>query len=107
MAELVGWTRTDEGSIRLIWKALSTSDVSYTVFIHALDTTDTILSQSDSPPVGGARPTTSWIVGEHLSDTITLANTAGAVRYRVGLYDPISGARLTTPDGADFVILQP
>lgn len=107
VAELVGWTRTDEGSIRLIWKALSTSDVSYTVFIHALDTTDTILSQSDSPPVGGARPTTSWIVGEHLSDTITLANTADVVRYRVGLYDPVSGERLTTPDGADFVILQP
>lgn len=107
VGELIGWTRTGEGSVRLIWEALGTSDVSYTVFLHAVDTTDTILSQSDSPPLGGARPTTSWITGEYLSDTITLPNTAGATRYRVGLYDPSSGARLTTPDGADFVILTP
>ncbi len=107
VAELIGWTRADDGSLRLIWKALGTSDVSYTVFVHALDATDTILSQHDSPPLDGARPTTSWIAGEYVSDAVTLRNAAGALRYRVGLYDPISGARLTTPDGADFVILTP
>ena len=107
VAELAGWTRTEGGSLTLIWKALGTADVGYAVFVHALDAADTIISQNDSPPLGGARPTTSWIAGEYLSDTVTLADTGGVVRYRVGLYDPVSGARLTTADGADFVILTP
>ena len=107
VAELVGWTHTEGGSLTLIWKALGTADVSYAVFVHALDAADTIISQSDSPPLGGARPTTSWIADEYLSDTVTLADVGSVVRYRVGLYDPVSGARLTTADGADFVILTP
>lgn len=106
VAELVGWSAT-EGGIALVWKSLGDTDASYTVFAHALAPDDTILSQNDSPPQAGQRPTPSWMPGEYVIDEHALASVAAPPRYRVGLYDPITGARLTTPDGADFVILEP
>ncbi len=106
VAELVGWSAA-EGGIELVWKSLGDTDVSYTVFAHALAPDDTILSQSDSPPLAGQRPTTSWVSGEYVIDEHPLASVATSPRYRIGLYDPITGARLVTSDGADFVILEP
>ena len=75
-----------------------------------LDEAGTLKGYGDSEPGGGAYPTTGWLPGEYLTDrhTMTLAPDAPAGTYRVavGLYDPATGERLKTPDGADQLVLE-
>jgi hypothetical protein len=104
VAELVGWTLTSD-QVTLVWRALGANAQDYTVFVHSLASDDTILVQSDSPPAGGARTTTTWVAGEYIMDTHVLALSGGPVRLRIGLYEPSTGVRLTTDAGAEFVIL--
>ncbi len=106
VAELVGWTES-EGVLSLVWHALGASERPLVVFVHALDDSDAIIGQVDAQPVGGARPTTSWLAGEFIRDPYRLPLSTTPVRYRVGLYDADTGARLTTTSGEDFVILMP
>ena len=96
--------------LTLHWQALASTDRPYTVFVHLLDEAGTVKGYGDSEPGGGAYPTTGWLPGEYLADrhTVTLAPDAPAGTYRlaVGLYDPETGERLKTPDGADQVVLE-
>ena len=96
--------------LTLHWQALASTDRPYTVFVHLLDEAGTVKGYGDSEPGGGAYPTTGWLPGEYLADrhTVTLAPDAPAGTYRlaVGLYDPVTGERLKTPDGADQVVLE-
>ena len=106
VAELVGWTEAD-GVLTLVWHALGASERPLVVFVHALDGSDSIVGQVDAQPMGGARPTTSWLAGEFIRDEYRLTLSTTPARYRVGLYDAATGARLKTPSGEDFVILIP
>ncbi|HRE26324.1 MAG TPA: hypothetical protein PK954_06800, partial [Anaerolineales bacterium] len=106
VAELTGWTLS-EGRLTLVWRALATPQTAYTVFVHALGADDVILSQIDAEPLSGARPTTSWVSGEYLSDVYSLDQVGAARRYRIGLYDPATGQRLSVSTGGDFLILEP
>jgi len=96
--------------LTLHWQALTSADRAYTVFVHLLDEAGTVKGYGDSEPGGGAYPTTGWFPGEYLADrhTVTLApdTPAGTYRLAVGLYDPVTGERLKTPDGADQVVLE-
>ena len=96
--------------LTLHWQALASTDRAYTVFVHLLDEAGTVKGYGDSEPGGGAYPATGWLPGEYLADrhTVTLAPDAPAGTYRlaVGLYDPETGERLKTPDGADQVVLE-
>ena len=96
--------------LTLHWQALTSTDRAYTVFVHLLDEAGTVRGYGDSEPGGGAYPTTGWLPGEYLADrhTVTLApdTPAGTYRLAVGLYDPVTGERLKTPDGADQVVLE-
>ncbi len=106
VAELTGWTLS-EGRLTLVWRALATPQTAYTVFVHALGADDVILSQIDAEPLSGARPTTSWVSGEYLSDVYSLDQVGAARRYRIGLYDPATGQRLSVSTDGDFLILEP
>jgi len=68
------------------------------VFVHLLDERGTIVSQRDSEPLGGQRPTTSWTVGEVVEDAYGLwvrpGTPPGEHTLSVGLYDAESGERL-------------
>ncbi len=94
------------GSVRitLYWRALSTMETSYTVFVHLLDEEGELRGQRDSVPGGGSLPTTGWMSGEVISDRyhISIASDAPPGRYRllVGMYEPTSGKRLPVYDGA-------
>ncbi len=96
--------------LTLHWQALASADRAYTVFVHLLDEAGTVKGYGDSEPGGGAYPTTGWLPGEYLADahTVIIAPDAppGAYRLAVGLYDPGTGERLKTPDGADQVVLE-
>jgi hypothetical protein len=69
------------------------------VFTHLLDGTNHISAQQDSVPVRGARPTTSWVEGEVIVDGYELVvkgdAPTGEHQIEVGLYEPVSGRRLS------------
>jgi 4-amino-4-deoxy-L-arabinose transferase-like glycosyltransferase len=116
LAELVGYDLSTEdiqagGSldVTLHWKALAASERPYTVFVHLLDEDGNIRGYGDGEPGNGAYPTTGWLAGEYIADMHTVTVQAGAppgdYRLAVGFYDPTTGERLLTPDGADAVML--
>ena len=106
VAELVGW-EWQAGQLTLVWRALGTAEVSYSVFVHVRDAAGAIYSQRDGPPANGARPTTSWLAGEIIVDTYQLDVPPGDLTLAVGLYDPQTGTRLLTTTGADLLVLRP
>ncbi len=85
--------------LTLIWRSVTDNlFTSYKVFVHLLDKEGEIVTQSDSVPLSGFRPTTSWREGEVINDAYTL-NTPVEIRSEeytlwVGLYDPETGFRL-------------
>jgi hypothetical protein len=107
---IAGATPGDTLDLTLHWQALASADRAYTVFVHLLDEAGTVKGYGDSEPGGGAYPTTGWLPGEYLADphivTIAPDAPAGIYRLAVGLYDPATGERLKTPDGADQVVLE-
>jgi hypothetical protein len=100
-----------ESRLTLYWQAQAPIDTSYTVFAQLLGPAGEVRAQVDVVPRGGGYPTTWWLPGEVVADSLTLALPPDAPRdasYRliVGLYDPVTGARLpVTGTGADFVEL--
>jgi hypothetical protein len=93
----------------LYWQALGASDRPYSVFVHLLDDSGEALGYGDSEPAGGQYPTTGWLAGEYLKDPHEMLvrpdAPAGTYRLAIGLYDPATGERLRTADGADHVVL--
>jgi hypothetical protein len=83
--------------LTLYWRALSKMDTSYTAFVHLLDGQSRMWGQQDHVPAG--RPTTGWLEGEIVVDGYELPVRAdappGEYVIEVGLYDPVSGERLS------------
>lgn len=102
IAQLVGYDLVpDAHALRVVlyWRALGTTDTSYTVFVHVVDASGTIRAQGDQIPGAGAYPTTTWLTGEYLVDVydIPLRETLQDYALRVGMYDA-TGARLPAFD---------
>ncbi len=97
-------------ALTLHWQALAASDRPYAVFVHLIDETGAIRGYGDAEPGNGAFPTPGWLAGEYLADTHTVSVPGdappGTYRLAVGFYDPASGERLRTPDGADYAVLE-
>jgi len=105
----------DDGrSVRVVlyWRAETSVDVDYTVFVHLVGPDGQICTQADGWPQAGRHPTSHWLPGEVVADTYELwqptGGPAGEYRVRVGrsalatlrrlpVIDP-AGARL--PDDA-------
>jgi len=77
--------------LTLHWQALDSMDTSYTVFTHLLDGENQLRAQMDSPPLGGARPTTGWVPQEYVRDEYELVvqpdAPPGEYLIEVGMYD--------------------
>jgi hypothetical protein len=86
--------------LELRWRTLAPMEADYTVFVHLLDSSGHLASQHDGQPVGGFHPTSSWALGEEVSDRhgVPLAIPSGDYWLRVGLYDAKSGKRLQVLD---------
>lgn len=84
--------------VTLYWQADGPVPIDYTVFVHLLNEDGALRSQHDAPPAEGARPTSGWLPGEVISDTVALTLSAdlsvGRYRLAVGLYSPLDGQRL-------------
>lgn len=91
--------------ITLYWDVLAPLEREYTVFIHLVDAQGTLAGQGDGPPLSGAYPTTLWATGEWLRDAhrvVVRPDAApGPATLWVGLYDPVTGARLALAPGGD------
>ena len=96
--------------VTLNWQALSGEiGANYTIFVHLLAEDGRLIAQHDGLPAGGARPTNEWLAGEFVTDLheLTWRETgySGPARLIVGLYDPLTGERLSTAEGTDHVRL--
>lgn len=84
--------------VYLLWEVLRSPGQDYTVFVHLLDEEGRLVAQHDGPPREGAYPTRFWIGGEVVRDEHGLPLPAGleAGEYglAVGMYDPVSLARV-------------
>ncbi|MFO7663724.1 MAG: glycosyltransferase family 39 protein [Chloroflexota bacterium] len=90
--------------LTLYWSSDGDIRQRYKVFTHLLGETfnaatgNFLWGQSDNEPSGNTRPTTTWRGAEVIVDqhAIPVAADAspGTYRLEVGLYDPLSGARL-------------
>ena len=95
--------------VKLVWQAAEDAPPNddYTVFVQLLDGSNTLVAQSDAPPAGGSRPTSTWRPGEYITDTHTLPfntpDTTAPFTLIAGLYD-VNG-RLLTADETDFAQL--
>lgn len=93
-------------TITLTWQAVAIPSQAYTVFVHLLGP-DGLLATGDSPPLNDDYPTTWWQTGDRVPDphVINLPTSLppGDYRIAVGLYDPVTLARLIRPDGSDSV----
>lgn len=104
--DLLGARIAPDGTLdlTLYWQPTTTTGERLTVFVHLLDARGEIIGQSDSEPVGGERPTSSWLPDEYIADrhTIHVRGDAmiGPATLAVGLYDPATGQRVPWMDSA-------
>ncbi|MBI3944093.1 MAG: glycosyltransferase family 39 protein [Chloroflexi bacterium] len=98
-------------TVTLYWRARETGFGAppYTVFTHLLDASGKLIAQHDGPPVGGTRPTTSWVKGEIITDRHELqfinSDYQGAAQMEVGLYDSGTIERLMRENGENHLIV--
>jgi hypothetical protein len=83
--------------LTLYWQTTQSLATDYTVFTHLLDSTGQRVAGHDSPPAGGAQPTSTWPPAHLIADghTIPLPPdiAAGGYQLVVGMYDG-AGERL-------------
>ena len=106
--QLVGYnTRFDQQfSIQLNWKSLQLTNIDYTVFVHAFNSDNILIGQSDSQPVNNTYPTSLWVPNEHVVDTHYISLNPGEYDIKIGLYLPETGDRLTLNNGTDAIIIE-
>jgi hypothetical protein len=95
---------TTPGLVRLhlVWLARAEMETSYKVFVHIIDDTGRLWSQTDSRPVQYASNTNRWPPGQVILDrhelTLPPEMPAGRYQVRVGLYNEADGQRLPVVD---------
>jgi hypothetical protein len=94
------------GTLRLVlyWRALKSTDISFTVFVHLVDAQGRSAGQQDALPAGSEAPTVTWLPNEIIVDAheLTVRPEAAPDMYTmtIGLYDAVTGARLPVYDAA-------
>ncbi len=105
-----------ETQLVLQWQAMQSPTADYTVFIHVLNPDGSCcVWQYDNMPVAGSYPTSRWLQGEFVNDSITIDLppdlASGTYPLEIGLYIAATGQRLQVetnglPDG-DALLLEP
>ncbi len=84
--------KQDTLTLTLWWQASAAPGRDYKRFIHVFDpASETIVAQDDAMPRAWTYPTSLWVAGEVVSETITLDMSAvskGRYRVAIGWYDP-------------------
>jgi hypothetical protein len=94
--------------VTLYWQSDTILTTGYTVFVQLLAPDGSVMSQSDSIPGQGSRPTTGWVPGEVITDRHNLplpdGVAAGEYQLIVGLYSPLNGQRLPLVNPAGEIV---
>lgn len=74
--------------LQAYWEGKAEFTFDYQIFVHVLDSQGNIISQRDTFPGLGNRPTTLWQAGEGFSDIVVIPKPAGQtfVSFAIGLY---------------------
>ena len=102
--------------LTLYWRAETPLPSSYKAFVHVVADSGPPLAQSDSVPADGSRPTTTWRPGDVIVDrhVVDISTVPRGMEHplAVGLYDPVTGERMTpnsdtgnTPTTAGMITL--
>lgn len=100
---LLGYDFSDSSealALTLWWQAQAVPSHDYKRFVHVLAPSGEIVVQDDAMPRDWTYPTSWWVAGEVVSETITLAVPPGEYRVGVGWYDGASGITLPATDDA-------
>jgi hypothetical protein len=104
---LLGYDMQREGDVvtlTLWWQAVTSPVHDYKRFVHLYDpATESIVAQDDAMPRAWTYPTTWWVEGEVVSETVMLDVSAvppGEYRLGIGWYDPATLDRLLATDAA-------
>ena len=85
-------------TLTLTWQSLRAVPYDATMFIHLTGTDGNIVAQVDRQPLNGRFPTSSWIPGQMITDSITLPRPPEAQNrpliLRLGMYTWPSMRRL-------------
>lgn len=100
IAQLVGYDFSHR-RIVLYWRAVTSTETSYKIFLHLIDNSGKLITQRDQIPGVGALPTTSWVAGEYLVDVYDIDAPPGEYTIRIGMYDPATNLRLPVLDSAN------
>jgi hypothetical protein len=103
----------DSPQIILYWRCRSPVERNYSVLVRLVDSGGVSIAQSDTPPVNGLYPTSSWRRGEILADVrpFSLAGSVSTGDYDllIRLYDPASSGgeslNAVTPNGVKADVL--
>jgi hypothetical protein len=94
----------DPIQLTLFWRTNTPVPQDYTVFVHVVDATGRMVGQWDQVPGAGESPTTGWTPGRLVTDeyqvALDLDEAVAPYQIYVGLYDPVSGARLAVTQSA-------
>jgi hypothetical protein len=95
--------------VHLYWRALTNARVPLNTFIQVLDRQGSLVNSWAGVPGAGFAPATGWHAGQLVEERVAIdlpVDTQGqSLQIVVGLYDPASGQRLQTPEGADIIRL--
>lgn len=85
-------------SLTFFWQAVTPPSANYNLFIHLTTPQGGIVSQIDTQPQGGVRPTNSWGAGDTIVDPYQLpippTTAPGDYQIRIGFYNVDNKARL-------------
>ena len=110
MSLLAYQAQLDENQLQLTlhWRGEQRMALDYKVFVHLFDPATGIpVAQDDAMPRRWQFPTTLWWPGEVITDLISISLDmvpAGQYGLAVGVYDPLTGARLPVLDSAGQVV---
>jgi hypothetical protein len=94
-------------TLTLFWKATESPLQALTVFTQLLGPDGKVAAQHDGPPDGGTQPTSGWSAGDAVVDEhvipIDRALPAGDYKLITGLYDPVTGQRVSLSTGENFL----
>jgi hypothetical protein len=94
--------------LELQWSTKAQLPSDYTVFVHVIDHNGQLVAQSDLQPGGGYAPTSSWPIGQPITDrhgvVLPQTFTPGDYQIVIGLYGP-DGVRLKSSAGEDSITL--
>lgn len=92
------WSAGQSLALSTYWTTTGPITASYKIFVHFRDQAGQTVLQFDHYPFGGLVPTTAWVPGHTVKETLVVpwTNTlpAGTYRLYLGMYDPETLARL-------------